>query len=586
MTAKVLRASPLSVLVVAVVVALAIAGFFLTKNNATQQNQRLLRDQTAQAALIGSSEFGGIVSEITGLVGPAAQFSPRSLQAIVSGIASGTSGAKFTVDVFQATPLGFEAIAAGGPGPSVGGAASAELTPTLSEALSAKSAAGSISNPYVPAPIAKDADGDLRTIGFASRVSSGSNEVIYFSFSIDPYSAARTLTQNKGPFELLRLALYGSTKPDSRSLIIATTRGIPLQGSTASSEFAVGTHKWLIVGQARSPLAGSFANAAPWVILALGLFLALVLALTVEILVRRQRYANHLVAERTEALEQSLTDLRDAQEKLVHGERLSALGEMASVVGHELRNPLTAVMNSIFLLRRGMGDQPSELTVKHLDMAERETSKAAALAEDLTAFVRPRNPVMAQVDLADVVNEVIQATPPPETVDLTVEANNLTVMADRNQLAEVLTNLVTNAYQAVPDGGAVSVVARPNGSGAVIVVEDSGSGIDPEHAERLFEPFFTTKSTGTGLGLAIVRRLVEAHGGEISIENAKDHGAKVTVRLPVDGNEASDGAGGAGAESSGNRRSESERRTGDDRRGEPASSAAGSTESESTGDGK
>lgn len=544
MKAKMLRASPLSVIVVLVVATLAVVGYFLTDNNASQQNQRLLRDQTEQAALIGSSEFDSIVSDITGLIAPVAQFHPQSLQATASGIVSGTSSARFTVDVFQSTTLGFEAVAAAGPGSSQGQIASAGLAPTLSEALSAKSTAGSISSPYVPAPVTRS--GSESTVGFASRVASGSNQVIYFSFTINPFTAARTLVQNQGPFELLRLALYGSTKPDPNSIIVATSHHIPLRGAISSKEFDVGTHQWLIVTQARSPLAGGFANAAPWVILALGLFLALVLGLTVEILVRRQRYANQLVAERTEALEQSLTDLRDAQEKLVRGERLAALGEMASVVGHELRNPLTAVMNSLFLLRRGLGDEPSEMAAKHMDMAERETSKAAALAEDLTAFVRPRNPVMAEVDIAELVHEVIQATPPPDSVSLAVEADNLTVVADRNQLAEVLTNLVTNAYQAMPEGGSVSVRTASNGGGAIIEVEDTGPGIDVEQAERLFEPFFTTKSTGTGLGLAIVRRLVEAHGGEISIENADDHGAKVTVVLPVDAPASSSSKPGTG----------------------------------------
>jgi len=539
MTAKVLRASSLSLVVALIVAAIAVAGFVLTRHNAAQQDQRLLRDQTSQAALIGSSQFDSIVSEIAGLIAPVAQYNPSALQSTVSAIASGTPTVHFGVDVFRSSSSGFVAIAAAGPGTSLGQAASGTLAPILAEAQAAIAAPGSFAPPYVPSPVV--GNGRDSTVGFARLVAAGSGEVVYFQFTLDPFTAAGTLVANRGPFELLRLALYGSTKPDTRSVIVATTHDLPLTGAIASKTFSIGTHQWLIVTQARSPLAGSFASAAPWVILALGLFLALILAGTVEILVRRQRYAKHLVAIRTEELEVSLSDLRTAQDKLVRGERLAALGEMASVVGHELRNPLTAVMNALFLLRRGLGDPVTEVIDKHLNMAERETSKAAALAEDLTAFVRPRHPVMQEVDLASVVQEVIQATPPPEAVQLAVETSPLTVYADRNQLAEVLTNLVTNAYQAVPDGGTVLVRATSaNGASAVMVVEDSGPGVDAELAERIFEPFFTTKSSGTGLGLAIVRRLVEGHGGEISIENGSECGARVIVRLPVNGGVSAD----------------------------------------------
>jgi signal transduction histidine kinase len=553
MTAKMLRASPLSVVVCVVVAAVAIVGFVLTKNNAAQQDQTLLHGETAQAALIGSSEFGSVVSEITGLIGPAARYDPGSLQAIASAVASADKSAHFGVDVFRRTAAGFEAIAAAGPGPNTGELATGALGATLSEAQSSR-ASSPISVPYVPTPIVRS--GTNSTVGFAQPVSSGSDEVVYFQFTLDPFTAAKSLLADRGPFGLLKLAVYGSSKPESSSVVVATDKNLPLTGTVAQAEFSVGTRTWLIVTQARSPLAGSFAAAAPWVILALGLFLALLLAGTIEILVRRQRYANHLVAERTEALEISLSDLRTAQAKLVQGERLAALGEMASVVGHELRNPLTAVTNALFLLRRTIGDSAGSGVEKHLDMAERETTKAATLAEDLTAFVRPRQPVMAELDLADVLHEVIEATPPPEEVELVVDTSPATIAADRGQLAEVLTNLVTNAYQAVPEGGSVRVSSGANGAGAIVVVQDSGPGIDPAVAERIFEPFFTTKSSGTGLGLAIVRRLVEAHGGEISIDKAPEHGTRVTVRLPVGEADAQTAADEA------NRRSGTDRRAG------------------------
>ncbi len=98
----------------------------------------------------------------------------------------------------------------------------------------------------------------------------------------------------------------------------------------------------------------------------------------------------------------------------------------------------------------------------------------------------------------------------------------------------MLTNLVTNAYQAMPDGGTLRLGAHSNnGSGGVtLVVVDTGGGVDTSVLEQVFEPFFTTRSSGTGLGLAIVQRLVHAHGGQVTRENVPDGGARVTLRLP------------------------------------------------------
>ena len=143
-------------------------------------------------------------------------------------------------------------------------------------------------------------------------------------------------------------------------------------------------------------------------------------------------------------------------------------------------------------------------------------------------------PVLDDVELGDVVHEVIQATPPPPGVHLSLDVAPTAVVADRHQMAEIVTNLVTNAYQALPDGGSVRVGVRENGVAVLLSIEDDGPGIDAATAARLFEPFFTTKPNGTGLGLAIVRRVVEAHGGTITMEHVDPHGARMVVGIPSD----------------------------------------------------
>ena len=171
---------------------------------------------------------------------------------------------------------------------------------------------------------------------------------------------------------------------------------------------SVGTTWWLVAA-AKSPLAGRFPNAAPYVVLAFGLLLALAVGSVIEVVVRRQRYASSLVAERT-------AELLASQEALVRSERLSAVGQMTTVVGHELRNPLGAVMNSLYMLRRSLGDPAA--AEPHLAVAERQTARAVNLAQDLTAYMRENEPELAPLELRDVLDDVLEATPMPPNVEV------------------------------------------------------------------------------------------------------------------------------------------------------------------------
>jgi signal transduction histidine kinase len=219
-------------------------------------------------------------------------------------------------------------------------------------------------------------------------------------------------------------------------------------------------------------------------------------------------------------------------EALVKRERLAVLGEMASVVGHDLRNPLSAVSNALFLLRHSLEGHVTEDQERFFQLAWREIDKAAGIVEHLSAYVHPGEPVIAPVDLRTLVAEVLEVAPPPPDVEVMVDVAPLTLLADRGQLAQVLTNLVSNAYDAMGERGALRVVATIDGDAVLIEVEDDGLGIERSMAERVFEPFYTTKYRGTGLGLAIVRRLVEGHRGSVSVDLEAPNGTRFSVRLP------------------------------------------------------
>ncbi|MHB8439218.1 MAG: ATP-binding protein [Acidimicrobiales bacterium] len=232
-------------------------------------------------------------------------------------------------------------------------------------------------------------------------------------------------------------------------------------------------------------------------------------------------------------LHRSMAQLAQAQHELARQERLAAVGQLASMIGHELRNPLTAVTNAHFLIRNRVGDALDDKVERHLRMAERETLRAVALAEDLMSFVRPRQLRPEELDAAVVVGEMLEALPPPEQVVVVAELAPSPFVTDRTCLYEMVANLVENAYQAMPDGGTIEVGLGVDGDGALrVTVRDHGTGIEPDVADRIFDPFVTSKEHGTGLGLAIVRRLADEMGGSVSLVNAPGAGAEAELVIP------------------------------------------------------
>ena len=351
---------------------------------------------------------------------------------------------------------------------------------------------------------------------------------------VDPNAAAvETLKLNQtgatpnrtGPYSHLFVNLYNATKPVAGQLIVSTHGPGPLAQPVASEVLRYEGVAWLLQASPRAPLVGGSAAAAPWIVLGIGLVLAVVLGASTEMLVRRQRHTASVVAQRE-------AELLEAQAALVRQERLSAVGEMATVIGHELRNPLGTTTNTLYLIRRRLAGTLDPELEGFLDRVDRETSRAAKLSEDLTSFMRDRVPEIEEVDLREVVAEVLESTPRSSEVQVVLPSPGVVVDADKTQLIQVLTNLVDNAYQAMPSGGTLQISGVALDGSTEITVQNSGEGIDPSDVDRFFEPFFTTKPTGTGLGLAIVKRLVEGHGGDISVANRPEGGVRFTIRLP------------------------------------------------------
>jgi signal transduction histidine kinase len=329
----------------------------------------------------------------------------------------------------------------------------------------------------------------------------------------------------EAPFRDLAVALYvgSEARPDQR--LIETS---PAPGAGAVEELVeVGDDQWLMRVDAARPLAGDLAHNLPLIVLIAGLLVAATVTALVVALARRQAAVSALVDERTGQLEA-------AQEELVAKERLAAVGQLATAIGHELRNPLGVLTNVNYLLRSRLSREGDEQALRQVTIAEREVASATLIVSDLLEFSRPRTPTPTDVPLDDLVEEATSVAPPPAHV--TIQRSGLegtVVHADRDQLRQVLLNLLTNAYDAIPEAGSVTITGAAHDGTQRLSVADDGIGMDDEQLAGAFEPFVTHKTKGIGLGLSVTRRIVEAHGGTLEVTSEPGAGTRFDVVLPA-----------------------------------------------------
>jgi signal transduction histidine kinase len=241
------------------------------------------------------------------------------------------------------------------------------------------------------------------------------------------------------------------------------------------------------------------------------------------------------VAELAQSINQMTRDLAQAQERVVRSNRLAAIGQLAGSVSHELRNPLSVLRSSAYYLRTRLGTTTDEKVTKHLGIIEQEIANSDKIISDLLDFSRTKPPTFQRTYLNYIVEEALGRVRIPDTVTVESALNDglPPMRADTFQLEQVFVNLITNAVQAMPQGGTLRLHTYREDDGVAVQVTDSGVGIKPEHLPRLFEPLFTTKARGIGLGLAVSKTLVENHGGTIRVESAVAEGTTFTVTLPL-----------------------------------------------------
>jgi len=230
-----------------------------------------------------------------------------------------------------------------------------------------------------------------------------------------------------------------------------------------------------------------------------------------------------------------LTERRAWEQGAMHSERLASLGQLAAGVAHEINTPLANIMLIAESIRRRSTDA---WTQGRVDSMLQQTESAAKIVRGLLDFARRPEARIGEVELGELVTQVVGFLRGKQAVDVEVEVvvprDSVVVRADREQINQVVTNLVNNAYDAVDGHGKLRVEVRANAEWAHIVVHDDGPGIPADVQAHLFEPFYTTKpeGKGTGLGLAICHGIVESHGGTIEVESERRRGTTFDVGLP------------------------------------------------------
>jgi signal transduction histidine kinase len=224
-------------------------------------------------------------------------------------------------------------------------------------------------------------------------------------------------------------------------------------------------------------------------------------------------------------------------EQLKNAERMAAIGQTAGMVGHDIRNPLQAITSDMYIITEEIKSivdgEGKRAILESIDLITENLTYINKIVSDLQDYTRPLKPSIQEVNLSELMESTLLSINVPNRISITtkVAENSYTIKTDIAYLRRILTNLATNAVQALPNEGKLTINAHRKKDKTVISVQDTGVGI-PEHVKiKMFTPLFTTKSKGQGLGLAVVKRLVEALNGTVTFESVENQGTKFTLEL-------------------------------------------------------
>ena len=233
-------------------------------------------------------------------------------------------------------------------------------------------------------------------------------------------------------------------------------------------------------------------------------------------------------------------ELKAAQDELIKKERLAAIGQMAAVVGHEIRNPLAVINNSIYFIKTKLstGAEPDPKIAKHIKIIESEIQQANGIINEILTYSRQRELQPEIVKLNHWLEELLSVYPFPPHIELVklFDPADPTLSIDATEMQQSIRNLIGNGIEVMPPpkGGKITIRTRiPEPGWVQIDIGDAGAGIPADVLDKIFAPFFTTKARGTGLGLAVVRKVIDRHKGRIDVESQVGVGTTFKLFLPT-----------------------------------------------------
>ena len=231
--------------------------------------------------------------------------------------------------------------------------------------------------------------------------------------------------------------------------------------------------------------------------------------------------------------------VEERTKKLQDSERLAAIGTVAGMVGHDIRNPLQAITGDIYLAKADLASMPENEEKKNLQESlieiEKNTQYINKIVADLQEFAKPPKPKLEEIDIEQILDSALATIKIPENIAVIHPLAKVfpKIKADPTYLQRILINLSNNAIQAMPNGGKLTISTSCSKGKAIITVQDTGDGIPENVKNKIFTPLMTTKAKGQGFGLAAVKRFTEAMGGTVMFISEEGKGTKFIVELPL-----------------------------------------------------
>jgi signal transduction histidine kinase len=234
-----------------------------------------------------------------------------------------------------------------------------------------------------------------------------------------------------------------------------------------------------------------------------------------------------------------ITERKKIEKQLQDQERLAAIGATAGMVGHDIRNPLQAIVSELFLAKQAMDEVPKGVdthdALESINLIQDQVDYISKIVADLQDYSKTLKPALVEVDICSCISETLKTVAIPDNIQTSIMCNKYVplVLLDRTFLQRILTNLAINAVQAMPKGGKLTINIDKDENDVIIFVKDTGFGIPEKIKEKLFTPLFTTKAKGQGFGLSVVKRMTESLGGTVTFESEEGKGTTFFVRLPL-----------------------------------------------------